>query len=123
MQPEGCMNTDRIEKTILLRAPMSKVWRAISDSTQFGNWFGVKFDGPFVAGSSLRGVITPTTVNQEVGKAQKAYEGKPFEIMVDKIEPERLFSFRWHPYAIEPGVDYSSEPPTLVEFLLEEVAG
>ncbi len=117
------MTTDRIEKTILLRAPLKRIWRAISDSTEFGNWFGVKFDGPFQAGRSLRGVIVPTTMDPEVAKAQKKHEGTPFEIAVEQIEPERLFSFRWHPYAIETGVDYSAEPTTLVSFALEEVAG
>jgi uncharacterized protein YndB with AHSA1/START domain len=117
------MSTDRIEKKILLHAPRKRVWRALSDSTEFGTWFGVKFDGPFTPGASMRGVIIPTKVNAEVAKAQKPYEGLPFEITIEKMEPERLFSFRWHPFAIEPGVDYSAEPTTLVEFVLEEVAG
>jgi uncharacterized protein YndB with AHSA1/START domain len=123
MQLEGCMNTDRIEKKVLLRAPRERVWRAISDSTDFGTWFGVKFDGPFVAGASLRGVTVPTKVDPEVAKAQKPYEGKAFEMTVEQIEPERLLSFRWHPYAIEPGVDYSAEPTTLIVFSLEEADG
>jgi uncharacterized protein YndB with AHSA1/START domain len=72
------MNTDRIEKKILLRAPRKRVWRAVSDSTEFGSWFGVKFDGPFVPGTPLHGVIVPTTADEEVAKAQKAYEGKSF---------------------------------------------
>jgi uncharacterized protein YndB with AHSA1/START domain len=117
------MSTDRIEKKILLHAPRKRVWRALSDSTEFGTWFGVKFDGPFTPGASMRGVIIPTKVNAEVANAQKPYEGLPFEITIEKMEPERLFSFRWHPFAIEPGVDYSAEPTTLVEFVLEEVAG
>ena len=115
------MSTDRIEKKILLRAPRKRVWRALSDSKEFGRWFGVKLDGPFVPGVMVRGVIAPTTVNAEVAKAQKPYEGKPFEITIERMEPERLFSFRWHPFAVEPGVDYSSEPATLVVFALEEV--
>src|SRR6202030_1784473 len=116
------MNTDRIEKRILLRAPRKRVWRALSDSTEFGTWFGVKFHGPFTPGASIRGVIVTTTVNAEVAKAQKEYEGMPFEITIEQIEPERLFSFRWHPFAVERGVDYSAEPTTLVVFELEEVA-
>jgi uncharacterized protein YndB with AHSA1/START domain len=116
------MTADRIEKTILLRAPRKRVWRALSDSTEFGTWFGMKFDGPFVPGARMRGVIVPTTVNAEVAKAQKEHEGKAFEITIEKIEPERLFSFRWHPHAVERGVDYSSEPTTLIVFLLEEMA-
>jgi uncharacterized protein YndB with AHSA1/START domain len=116
------MNTDRIEKKILLRAPRKRVWRALSDSKEFGAWFGMKFDGPFAPGASMRGVIVPTAVNAEVAKAQKPHEGKAFEITIDQVEPERLFSFRWHPYAVESGVDYSVEPATLVAFTLEEVA-
>ncbi len=116
------MNTDRIEKKILLHAPLKRVWRALSDSTEFGAWFGVKFDGPFSAGTTMRGVIVTTKVNAEVAKAQKPHEGMPFEITIEQMEPERLFSFRWHPFAVESGVDYSTEPTTLVEFVLEEVA-
>ena len=116
------MNTDRIEKKILLRAPRRRVWRALSDSTEFGSWFGVKFDGPFAPGASMHGVIVPTTVNAEVAKAQKEYEGMPFEITIEQMEPERLFSFRWHPFAVERGVDYSAEPTTLILFALEDVA-
>lgn len=113
------MSTDRIEKKVLLRAPRKRVWRALSDSTEFGIWFGMKFDGPFVPGARLRGVIVPTTVNAEVAKAQKQHEGLPFEITIDQVEPEQLFSFRWHPFAVERGVDYSAEPTTLVVFTLE----
>lgn len=114
------MNTDRIEKKILLRAPRARVWRALSDSTEFGTWFGVKFDGPFAPGASVRGVIAPTVVDAEVAQAQRQYEGMPFEITIEQMEPERLISFRWHPFAIERGVDYSAEPATLVVFALEE---
>jgi uncharacterized protein YndB with AHSA1/START domain len=116
------VTTDRIEKKILLRAPRSRVWRALTDSAEFGQWFGVKFDGPFTPGAPQRGVIVPTAVDAEVAKAQKEYEGLPFEITVDQIEPERIFSFRWHPFAIERDVDYSAEPTTLIVFALEEVA-
>jgi uncharacterized protein YndB with AHSA1/START domain len=116
------METDRIEKKIVLRAPRKRVWRALTDSGEFGSWFGMKFDGPFLPGATMRGVIVPTTVNAEVAKAQKAYEGLSVEILIEEMEPERLFSFRWHPYAIERGVDYSAEPTTLIEFVLEEGA-
>ena len=115
------MSTDRIEKKVLLRAPRNRVWRALADSTEFGGWFGMKFDGPFAPGASMRAVIVPTTVDAAVAKAQKPYEGIPFEITIERMEPERLFSFRWHPHAIEPGVDYSAEPATLIVFTLEEV--
>src|SRR5258708_3351974 len=116
------MNTDRIEKKILLHAPLKRVWRALSDSTEVGIWFGVKFDGPFMPPAAMRGVIVTTKVNAEVPKAQKPHEGLPFEITIEQSQPERLLSFSWHPFAIEPGVDYSAEPATLVEFALEEVA-
>ncbi len=116
------MNTDRIEKKILLRAGLKRAWRALSDSTEFGTWFGVRFDGPFAPGANVRGVIVPTTVNAEVANAQKPYEGMPFEITIEQMEPDRLFSFRWHPFAVEQGVDYSAEPATLVVFALEEAA-
>ena len=116
------MNTDRIEKKVLLRAPLKRVWRALSDSAEFGSWFGMKFDGPFAPGACMRGAIMPTTVDAEVAKAQKEYEGTPFEITIEQMEPEGVFSFRWHPFAVERGVDYSAEPTTLVVFALEEVA-
>jgi uncharacterized protein YndB with AHSA1/START domain len=115
--------TDRIEKKTLLRAPRSRVWRAIADADEFGAWFGMKFEGPFRAGAPIRGVISPTTVDPEVGKAQQPHAGMPFEFTIDRIEPERLFSFRWHPFAIDRNVDYSNEPTTLIEFVLEEVPG
>jgi uncharacterized protein YndB with AHSA1/START domain len=115
-------NTDRIEKRVPLHAPLERVWRAISDSKQFGSWFGVEFDRPFVTGTTLKGRIVPTTVDAEVAKRQKRYEGTIFQFEVDRIEPMRLFSFRWHPYAVDSGVDYSKEPTTLVVFELEEVS-
>ena len=117
------MSTDRIEKKILLHAPLKRVWRALSDSKEFGTWFGVKFDAPFAPGAHMRGVLVGTAVNAEVAKAQKKYEGVAFEITIEQMEPERLFSFRWHPNAVDPGVDYSGEPTTLVVFALEEVPG
>ena len=114
------MSTDRIEKKILLRAPRARVWRALSDSAEFGSWFGLKVDGPFVAGARMRAVLVPTAVNAEVAKAQKTHEGLVFEITIEQLKPEQLFSFRWHPHAIERGVDYSAEPTTLIVFALEE---
>jgi uncharacterized protein YndB with AHSA1/START domain len=115
-------STDRIEKSVLLRAPRERVWRAISDSTQFGKWFGVQFDGPFIAGASIVGKLVGTTVDAEVAKRQEAHKGVRFEFAVDRVEPMRLFSFRWHPFAMDPGVDYSKEQSTLVAFVLEEAA-
>jgi uncharacterized protein YndB with AHSA1/START domain len=116
------MSTDRIEKQILLKAPLARVWRALSDSKEFGAWFGMKLDGPFQPGTKTTGVIVPTTVNAEVATAQKKYEGTPLAIVIDRMEPERLFSFRWHPGAVDPAIDYSLEPTTLVVFTLEKVA-
>jgi len=114
--------TDRIEKTTLLRAPLECVWRAVSDAKQFGSWFGVEFEGPFVAGTHVKGRIVPTSVDAETAKSQEPYRGKPFDFTIVRMEPMRLFSFRWHPFAVEPDVDYSKEPTTLVELALEEVA-
>src|ERR1700716_3786002 len=105
------MSTDRIEKKIVLRAPRSRVWRAIADAKEFGSWFGVVLESPFAAGARVRGKIT-----------EQGYEHVVMEITIERIEPERLFSYRWHPYAIEPGVDYSKEPTTLIVFTLEDAA-
>jgi hypothetical protein len=82
----------------------------------------MKLAGPFAPGKRVRGAIVPTTVNAEVAKAQMKYEGLPFDMTIEQIEPERRFSFWWHPFAVERGVDYSAEPMTLVVFSLEEVA-
>lgn len=119
----AALSTDRIEKQVLLAAPRARVWQALTDSREFGRWFGVRFDGPFVAGEPLRGVIAPTEVDRDVARAQEPYSGKALDIVVDRIEPQRLFSFRWHPHAVDPAVDYSAEPMTLVTFTLEEVSG
>jgi uncharacterized protein YndB with AHSA1/START domain len=114
---------DRIEKEIMLRAPIERVFKAISRSEEFGVWFGVAFDGPFVAGQRLTGKMRPTKVDPEVAKLQESFEGMPFDLTVERIEPPHLLSFLWHPYAIEPGADYSKEPFTLVTFELSEVDG
>ncbi|MEO6369390.1 MAG: SRPBCC family protein [Steroidobacteraceae bacterium] len=114
------MNTDRIEKSILLRATRERVWRAITDANEFGTWFGVAFDGPFKAGTRLTGKIVPTKVDPEIARLQEPHSGKPFEFTVDAIEPMQRISFRWHPYAVEPGVDYSAEPTTLIVFELQD---
>jgi len=114
---------DRIEKVILLRAPLRRVWRAVSDAKEFGTWFGVQFEGPFVAGQAMKGKIVPTRVDPEVAKLQEPHEGTPFDWTVDRIEPESLISFRWHPFAIEKGHDYSTEPTTSVVFQLRAVEG
>lgn len=115
--------TDRIEKKILLRAPLARVWRAISDSHEFGAWFGVAFDGPFAPGAHMSGRIVPTRADEEIAKLQEPYEGRAFDVTIERVEPEHLFSFRWHPFAIDPNVDYSSEPTTLVVFELAAAEG
>jgi uncharacterized protein YndB with AHSA1/START domain len=102
---------DRVEKRIELKAPVARVWRALTDYREFGEWFLVKIDGPFVPGDVSRGHIT-----------HPGYEHLQWEAVVKAMEPERLFSFTWHPYAIDPKVDYSAEPQTLVEFRLEKTA-
>jgi uncharacterized protein YndB with AHSA1/START domain len=103
---------DRIEKRIELKAPVSRVWRALTDHREFGQWFRVELEGPFVPGQIARGRIT-----------HPGYEHVIWQATVQKMEPERLFSFTWRPYAIDPDVDYSHEEPTLVEFKLEATPG
>jgi uncharacterized protein YndB with AHSA1/START domain len=102
-------NTNQIEKKILLRAPRSRVWRALTDAGEFGTWFGVKLKGDFVRGQSIEGQIT-----------SRGYEHMTMDVLVERMEPETLFSFRWHPYAIDPKIDYTTEPTTLVEFRLDD---
>lgn len=113
-------DTDRIEKQILLRAPRERVWRAISNAKEFGTWFGVEFDGQFAPETSISGRIVPTKVDPEVAKSQEPYTGMACDVTVDRMEPMSLFSFRWHPYAVDSDVDYSNEPTTLVVFALED---
>jgi uncharacterized protein YndB with AHSA1/START domain len=106
-------STDRIERKVTIHAPRSRVWRAIADAGEFGDWFGVNFKGKkFVAGESIQGKIT-----------YPGYEHLTMEVMIEQIQPERLLSWRWHPAAIDPKVDYSQEPTTLVVFELREVDG
>ncbi len=116
-------STDRIQKKIFLRASLARVWAAISDAREFGTWFGVAFDGAFAPGARITGRIVPTQADPEVAKMQEPYSGMAFDFTVDRIEPMRLLSFRWHPFAVEPGVDYSTEPATLVVFELEQAPG
>lgn len=102
--------TDRIEKEIVVRAPRARVWKALTDTREFGRWFGVEMKDAFVAGQRAHGVITIP-----------GYEGIPLDVEVERMEPERTFSWRWHPHAVDPQRDYSSEPTTLVVFELEDV--
>lgn len=105
--------TDRIERSVVINAPREHVWRALSNAEEFGTWFGVNLKNQaFVAGQRTRGYIT-----------YPGYEHVLFDVLVDRIEPNQLFSLRWHPYAIEPDVDYSTEEPTLVTFTLKDAPG
>jgi uncharacterized protein YndB with AHSA1/START domain len=115
------MNSDRIEKKIVLKAPRERVWLAISDSKRFGTWFGVEFDGPFVEGEWLTGRIVPTKVDPEVARLQEPVTGMRFSFLIEQIEPMERLLFRWHPFAIDPEYDYSKEPTTRVAFELREV--
>jgi uncharacterized protein YndB with AHSA1/START domain len=105
-------NTDRIEKEILLRAPRSRVWRALTNAEEFGTWFRVKLEGSFAVGESIKGRIT-----------HPGYEHAIMELTVARMEAEELFSYRWHPYDVDPKNDFSSEPTTLVELRLKDVEG
>ncbi len=105
------VSTDRIEKQIVLHAPRSRVWRALSDAQEFGEWFGMAMEGPFTPGTTVRARITTP-----------GYEHLSAEFFIERVEPETLLSYRWHPYAIDPEHDYSQEPTTLVEFHLADVA-
>ena len=106
-QARNKSSTDRIEKRVVLRAPRSRVWHAISDAKEFGTWFRITLDGAFAEGRTVRG----------------SHGHFKVEMLVERIEPERYFSYRWHPYPNDPTVDYSAEPMTLVEFTLEEAEG
>lgn len=105
------MSTNRIEKTILLRAPRARVWRALARAEEFGAWFGLALEGAFAPGARLTGRLTAPD-----------YEHLTVTIAVEEMQPERLLTYRWHPYAVEPDVDYTLEPTTLVEFHLAEIA-
>ena len=105
------MTQDRIEKRIEIKAPVSRVWRAVTDYREFGAWFLVKMEAPFVPGEIAYGNIT-----------HPGYEHVRMQILIKDMEPERLFSYQWVPYAIDPNKDYSGETPTLVEFRLEPTA-
>jgi uncharacterized protein YndB with AHSA1/START domain len=103
---------DRLEKHVLLRASVARVWRALTDAREFGAWFRVALEGEFAVGASLRGKIL-----------YPGYEHLQWEVTIETLTPEREFAFRWHPYAVDASVDYSKEPTTLVQFLLEEQPG
>jgi uncharacterized protein YndB with AHSA1/START domain len=124
--------TDRIEKRVTLRAPVGRVWRAISDAREFSRWFGVRLDGPFVAGKTITGRWDAKFDEADLIAFQKAAGVKPGKVKmpegdvvfctVERIEPETYFSFRWIPFGIDAEADPEREPTTLVEFRLEPVA-
>lgn len=104
--------TDRIEKHINLRAPRSRVWRALTNAKEFGAWFGAQLDGEFRPKGKVSGPITI-----------QGFDHLTLQLEIERLEPETYFAYRWHPYAVDPDVDYSGEPTTLVEFRLEDKAG
>ena len=103
---------NRIEKRLEISAPVARVWRALADHREFGKWFGVKIEAPFAPGQPAVGQMTIP-----------GYEHLKWRVVVQQMAPEKLFSFTWHPYAVDPQVDYSAETPTLVEFRLQEIPG
>ena len=105
-------SSDRIEKEATFDASRSRVWRALTDVAQFNTWFGIALESPFTPGAVVSGHLT-----------NRNYQHVELTIWIDRMEPESFFSFRWHPYAIEPGIDYAAEPTTLVSFTLADVAG
>jgi uncharacterized protein YndB with AHSA1/START domain len=105
-------NTDRIEKQILLRAPQSRVWRALTNAEEFGTWFRVKLENGFAVGQLTKGKIL-----------YPGYEHLTFEATAERMDAESFFSFRWHPYAVDSKIDYTTEPTTLVEFRLKPADG
>jgi uncharacterized protein YndB with AHSA1/START domain len=105
-------SSDRIERQVFLKASRSRVWRALTDSSQFGEWFGIRANAPFAAGARVRAEVT-----------HPQHKGLTFDMMIEELVPEQLFSWRWHPNAIDGTHDYSAEPTTLVVFRLEDASG
>lgn len=107
------LDSDRIERSLVINAPRERVWRALSNAEEFGTWFGARLEGQtFAPGQRARGQITIS-----------GYEHVWFDVVIERIEPQDLFSFHWHPYAVDPSVDYSKEEPTLVTFTLKDTPG
>jgi len=101
-------NSDSIEKIVELKAPVSRVWKALTDHEEFGTWFRVKLDGPFEVGKTTKGAIT-----------YPGHEGVPWESVTERMEPERLFAFSWPPSAVDPDTEYAEDAKVMVEFHLE----
>lgn len=114
--------TDRIERSIDVRATRARVWRALSDPAEFAEWFGIAVSGPFQPGARLRGTFIGTSVDEEVARAQQEHAGMSFDLVIERVDPEHRLAFRWHPGAPEPGDDNAADPMTLVEFVLDDTA-
>ena len=114
---------EAIVKTVTLKADPARVWNAITEPAAFAQWFGVAFDGPFIAHTAMTGRAVPNTGHAGVAAYQKPFRGMKVDVVIGDIEPMRLFSFRWHPFAIDKDRDYSAEPMTLVTFELAPVEG
>jgi uncharacterized protein YndB with AHSA1/START domain len=116
-------STDRFEKQAFIPAARERVWHAIADASQFGRWFGAVIEAPFAAGRTVQAKIGQTTVDREIARMQKPYEGMAFDMKIETVQAPSRFAFRWHPYAIDKSIDYSKEPMTLITFELAEAAG
>jgi uncharacterized protein YndB with AHSA1/START domain len=114
------MSEDRIEKHVVIRAPRDRVWKALTDSKEFGRWFGVRFEGPFAPGRSVRGVITPSELATPEETAGHPYLGKPMVFQIERLDPPHRFSYRWQPIEGRKSIEAEDGPSTLVEFTLEE---
>lgn len=117
------MTEDRIEKSVVIRAPRDRVWKALTDSKEFGRWFGARFEGPFAPGKSVRAVIAASELASPEETANHPYLGKPMTFHVEKVEPPHRFSYRWHPLEGATGSESTDGPSTLVEFTLDETPG
>ena len=116
------MTTDRITKQVTLRTSPRRVWKALADSQEFGDWFGIRFAGPFTPGATVHGVITGTKADPDIAKVMALMEGIPYAITIERMEPEKLFSYRWHPHSLDQTIDYSGESTTLVVFEIRAVS-
>jgi uncharacterized protein YndB with AHSA1/START domain len=114
---------DQIVKKTVLKAPRTRVWEAVSDANKYGAWFGAEFDGPFAPGAKLTGLLVATKADPVVAAKPNSHRGKTFGLEVERVEPQNTISFRWHPFALDPAVDYSSEPTTLIVFELADAPG
>jgi uncharacterized protein YndB with AHSA1/START domain len=115
-------SSDRIEKKVRLKAPRERVWRAISQSAEFGKWFGMRIEGQFAPNTTLSASMVPTEVDPAIAATQQQFTGMRLELYVERVEPMNVLSFRWHPYPIEPA-ESANTPTTLVVFELADAEG